>query len=145
MRVLVLAALVATAAAAPAAAQSGSTPPRDSSQVRLSLPREVFSYSGTGRRDPMVSLMNTGDIRPLLSEVDLVAIVFDETGSNHQAVLRNNKDKKTQYRVKTGSMLGRMRITQITRREVVFTLNEFGFSRQERLSVRPDTTAARTP
>jgi hypothetical protein len=121
--------------------QRGSAPARDTT-----LHREVFSYSSGGRRDPMVSLMNTSDLRPLISEVQIVAIAYDEGGSNHLAVLRNTVDKKnTLYRVRVGQMLGRMKVTQITRTDVVFTLDEFGFSRQERLSIKPDTTAKRTP
>ena len=128
-------------AAAPAAAQS-----RPDSG-RRTLEREVFSYSSGGRRDPMLSLVMSGDIRPLLAELELVAIIYDEGGSNHFALLRNiggSKDKGKQSRVKTGQMVGRARVTQITRKEVVFTLDEFGFSRQQRLAVKPDTIA-RTP
>lgn len=113
--------------------------------TQMSLQREVFRYDDGGRRDPMVSLMNTSDLRPLITEVQVVGIIYDEEGMNHVAILRNTVDKKTQYHVKLGQMLGRMKVTQITRREVVFTIDEFGFSRQERLSVKPDTTAKRTP
>lgn len=123
--------------------QSGGLKPDLRSQ--MTLQREVFSYSAGGRRDPMVSLMNTAEIRPLITEVQVIGIVYDEEGMNHMAILRNTVDKKTMYHVKIGQMLGRMKVTQITRREVVFTIDEFGFSRQERLSVKPDTTAARTP
>ena len=127
--------------AAPAAAQ---TRPDSGSRT---LEREVFSYSSGGRRDPMLSLVMSGDIRPLLAELELVAIIFDEGGSNHTALLRNigtSKEKGKQYRIKVGQMVGRMRVSQITRKEVVFTIDEFGFSRQQRLAVKPDTTA-RTP
>jgi hypothetical protein len=120
----------------------GSLPDTGSSKT---LQREVFSYADGGRRDPAVSLMNTEEIRPLITEVQLMGIVYDEEGMNHMAILRNIVDKKTQYRVKVGQMLGRLKVTQITRREVVFTVDEFGFSRQERLSLKPDTTAKRTP
>ena len=112
---------------------------------QMTIEREVFSYTGAGRRDPAVSLMNTDDLRPLISEVQVIGIMYDEEGTNSIAILRNTVDKKTQYRLKLGQMLGRMKVTQITRREVVFTIDEFGFSRQERLSVKPDTTVARTP
>jgi hypothetical protein len=141
--------MVAAAAllAPPAFAQGrGGAQTRADSGTRT-LEREVFTYQAGGRRDPMLSLVMSGDLRPLVSEVELVAIVYDEGGSNHMALLRNiggSKDKGKLYRIKVGQMLGRMRVTQITRKEVVFTLDEFGFSRQQRLAVRPDTTA-RTP
>jgi hypothetical protein len=132
--------------------QAGSSPQQrpveaTTQRASLTLEREVFSYPGNGRRDPMLSLTSSAELRPLLSELKLIAIIYDEEGSNHLAVLQNIADKsgKTQYRVKVGQALGRMRVAQITRREIVFTLNEFGFSRQERLSIKPDTTKARTP
>ena len=135
--------------AAPQAAQQVAPPARDliaDMGANMSLQREVFSYADGGRRDPAVSLMNTSEIRPLITEIQLIGIVYDEEGMNHMAILRNIVDtKKTQYHVKIGQMLGRLKVTQITRREVVFTVDEFGFSRQERLPLKPDTTAKRTP
>ncbi len=105
----------------------------------MTLQREVFTYNGAGRRDPMVSLMATGDIRPLISELKVTSIKYDESGSNHSAVLLNTTDKKTQYRVHVGQTLGRMKVTAITRKEVVFAIQEFGMDRTERLPIRPDT------
>lgn len=153
--VLVLAVAAGLAAAPAAVAQGGGQAGADSARARQgtdttvtlprrSLQREVYSYSSGGRRDPMVSLLNTADLRPLLSEVEIISIIFDHSGTNHVALLRNRADQKVQYRVRIGDMLGRNRVTQITRHEVLFTIEEFGFSRQERLSIKPDTTAART-
>jgi len=45
------------------------------------------------------------------------------------------------YRAKTGDIIGRLRVTQIRPREVVFTIQEFGFERQQTLSItRPEET-----
>jgi hypothetical protein len=111
----------------------------------ISIRREVFSYSARGRRDPMISLITSADLRPMFTEIELVGITYDEEGRNSVALFRNIEDKKnTMYRVKLGQQLGRMKVTQITRREVVLTLDEFGFSRQERMSIKPDTTRARS-
>lgn len=115
------------------------------SKGQMSIMREVYSYSAGGRRDPFLSLMSTGEIRPLITEVEVIGIVYDESGPQSEAILRNTADKKTQYRVKVGQTLGRMRIAQITRRDVVFNIEEFGLSRQVTLSVKPDTSKARTP
>jgi hypothetical protein len=109
---------------------------------QVSIMREVFSYGNRGRRDPMVSLMNSSEIRPLITEVEVIGIMF--AGTNSVATLRNLTDRKIIYRVKNGDGLGRMKVAQITATEVVFTIDEFGFSRTERLPIRPDTTA-RTP
>jgi hypothetical protein len=112
---------------------------------QVTLLREVFTYSDGGRRDPVVSLMSTADIRPLITELQLLSVFHDESGLRSNALLRNTTDKKTLYRVRVGQMLGRMTVTQITRTDVVFTIDEYGLNRQERLTIRPDTTGAKTP
>lgn len=92
--------------------------------------RETFSYEREGRRDPFVSLMTTSELRPLISDLKLVAIAFDPQGVNSVAVLRDLNTKE-QYRVKLGQLLGRMRVARISPKSVAFTVEEFGFSRQE--------------
>ena len=47
-----------------------------------------------------------------------------------------------QYRVSNGSTLGRMRVIQIRPRAVLFSIDEFGLSRQDSL-VWSDTTKVR--
>jgi hypothetical protein len=114
----------------------GSRTPRD-----ISISREVFSYEAAGRRDPFVSLLNTADLRPLLSDLVLVILTYDPKGVNSLAILRDAKTKD-QYRVRPGQLIGRMRVTAIERTRVVFTIDEFGFSRQETL-VFSDSTNVR--
>lgn len=103
--------------------------------------RESFTYSPDGRRDPFVSLLANGDLRPMLSDLRLVTIVYDPHGRS-VAILRDLSTKE-QYRVKAGQTLGRMRIAQIQPKSVTFTLEEYGFSRQEVLALN-DTTRARS-
>lgn len=105
--------------------------------------REVFDYDAGGHRDPFVSLMNTSELRPLITELKLVAVAFDPVGGNSVAVLRDLTSKE-QYRVRVGQTLGRMRVAAIHEKEVVFTIEEFGFSRQETLSM-VDSTKIRPP
>ena len=105
--------------------------------------REVFNYDAGGRRDPFVSLMNTSELRPLLSDLKLVAVAYDPLGRNSVAVLRDLTSKE-QYRVRVGQTLGRMRVAAIHEKEVVFTIEEFGYSRQETLNM-VDTTKTRPP
>ncbi len=104
--------------------------------------RETYAYPGMGRRDPFVSLMNTEELRPLLADLKLVAIAFDATGRNSVAVLRDMSTKE-QYRVKVGQELGRMRVAAIHQKNVVFGIEEFGYSRQESLAMT-DSTKVRT-
>jgi hypothetical protein len=114
------------------------------SRGQVQIMREVFTYAGRGRRDPMVSLMSSADIRPLISEVEVISILYTGNATTSMAVLRHLTAQNVIYRVKVGDMLGRMTVARIEPREVFFTLDEFGFSRTERLAVKPDTTA-RTP
>jgi hypothetical protein len=106
------------------------------------ISREVFSYGGTGRRDPFVSLMNTEDLRPLFQDLKLVAVAYDATGPNSVAVLRD-VTSKVQYRVKVGQEIGRMRVASIGQKSVLFGIEEFGYSRQETLAMT-DSTKVRT-
>ncbi|CAN5720000.1 hypothetical protein BH23GEM1_BH23GEM1_04520 [soil metagenome] len=105
--------------------------------------REVFEYNAAGRRDPFTSLLGSSDLRPLLIDLRLAAIAYDPNGRNSVAVLRDLTSKE-QYRVKVGETLGRMRVAAIQPRSVTFTIQEFGLSRQETLSMN-DTTRVRTP
>jgi hypothetical protein len=106
----------------------------------VSLNREVFSYDPAGRRDPFLSLLRTGDLRPMLSDLRLVTVLYDPTGRNSIAVMRDVATKD-QYRVKVGQTLGRMRVAQIQPRQIVFTIEEVGFSRQEPLALGDSSTA----
>lgn len=105
---------------------------RDSAAV--GLVREVFAYEGGGR-DPFVSLLKSGDIRPLLSDLKLVGIYYDQRyPARSVAVLRDVTNGK-RYRAKAGDVMGRLKVTQIRPREIVFTVQEFGFERQESLQL----------
>lgn len=150
---LVLVAAVATGAAtqsraaAPAKAPTSRTTPlpapatTDTAQ-RVLINRELFQYDADGRRDPFVSLLTTSDLRPLLQDLKLVAVAFDPNGRTSVAVMRDITSKE-QYRVRVGQTLGRMRVAAIQEKAVVFTIEEFGFSRQELLAMTADSTKTR--
>jgi hypothetical protein len=106
----------------------------DTAAPPQTLLREVFAYEGGGR-DPFMSLLKSGDVRPLISDLKLTTVVYDgRFGSRSVAVLRDITNRRL-YRVKTGDIIGRLKVTQIRPREVVFTVQEFGFERQETLSL----------
>ena len=126
-------------AAAPAPAPAA---PTAGVSAEVLISRETYSYPDAGRRDPFVSLMNTEEIRPLIGDLKLVAIAFDATGRNSVAVLRDIGTKE-QYRVKVGQQIGRMRVAAIHEKDVVFGIEEFGFSRQESVAMN-DSTKVRT-
>lgn len=125
--------------ATPASAVKGSKSPSE-----IVIARETYSYSSGGRRDPYKSLMTSSDVRPLLSDLRLVAVAFDPAGSNSVAILRDSFSK-VQYRVRTGQQLGRLRVSAIRQKAVLFTMEEFGFNRQETLTLSSDTTKVRNP
>jgi hypothetical protein len=120
------------AAGVVAAQAKPDTARHDSASV--ALVREVFAYEGGGR-DPFISLLKSGDIRPLLSDLKLVGIYYDQRYPVRSvAVLRDVTNGK-RYRAKAGDVLGRLKVTQIRPREIVFTVQEFGFERQESLQL----------
>ncbi len=123
---------------APLAAQA--KPPKPDSTARpdtaaaMTLVREVFAYEGGGR-DPFLSLLKTGDIRPLLTDLKLVGVYYDgRYPVRSVAVMRDVTNAKI-YRVKSGDIVGRLKVTTIRPREIVFTVQEFGFERQETLQL----------
>ena len=124
------------------AATPAAPAPAVSNGSELLINRETYSYPDAGRRDPFVSLMNTEEIRPLIGDLKLVAIAFDATGRNSVAVLRDVGTKE-QYRVKVGQQIGRMRVAAIHEKDVVFGIEEFGYSRQESVAMN-DSTKVRT-
>ena len=124
-------------------APASTAPAPKAATPELLVNRETYAYPGIGRRDPFVSLMNTEELRPLLGDLKLVAVALDPTGRNSVAVLRDMGTKE-QYRVKVGQEIGRMRVAAIRVKEVVFGIEEFGYSRQETLAMMVDSTKVRT-
>lgn len=108
--------------------------PKPDSNAAPVLKREIFSYEGGGR-DPFLSLLKSGDIRPLLSDLKLTGIYYDgRFAARSVAVLRDVTNNHI-YRVKPGEIIGRLKVTAIRPREIVFTVQEFGFERQESLTL----------
>ncbi|MGH7651416.1 MAG: hypothetical protein ACREMS_06185 [Gemmatimonadaceae bacterium] len=133
----------APATTAPAALKAPiPTPLPADTGSKVLINREVFQYEGDGRRDPFVSLLTTSDLRPLLTDLKLVAVAYDPRGQNSVAVLRD-VTSKDQYRVRVGQIIGRMRVAAIQEKDVIFTIEEFGYSRQEILPFVVDSTKMR--
>jgi hypothetical protein len=125
----------------PPAPKPALSPPADTTPKVL-ITREVFQYEGDARRDPFVSLLTTKDLKPMLVDLKLVAVAFDPRGQNSVAVLRD-VTSKDQYRVRVGQTIGRMRVAAIQEKAVIFTIEEFGYSRQEILPFVTDSTKTR--
>ena len=98
--------------------------------------RETFAYAG-GTRDPFNSLINKGKDGPEIGDLDLVGVYLDlRTPSNNVVVLREKATTAKRHKMRVGDQLGRSRLTQIRARDAVFTIQDFGFERQETLSLR---------
>jgi hypothetical protein len=132
------------AAPAPNAAKNAAPAPAASKgegKSDISLVRESFNYTADGRRDPFMSLMKTGELRPAVSDLKLVTVIYDPAGRS-VAILRDLTTKE-QYRIKVGQTLGRMRVASIQPKSVTFTVIAIGTTFQEVLALN-DTTRART-
>jgi len=144
----------ANTAARPGSTKAPSTPARSGTATpplpapdttsRVLINREVFQYEGDGRRDPFVSLLTTSDLKPLLNDLKLVGVAYDPRGQNSVAVLRDVTSKE-QYKVRVGQTLGRMRVAAIQPKAVIFTIEEFGYSRQELLPIAPPDSSKMRP
>ncbi len=120
---------------------AAASPIPERSKTEISLVRETFNYSADGRRDPFMSLMKTGELRPAVSDLKLVTVIYDPAGRS-VAILRDLTTKE-QYRIKVGQTLGRMRVASIQPKSVTFTVIAIGTTFQEVLALN-DTTRART-
>ncbi len=121
-------------AAAPGAGQVADSAAQDTAARRTGLVREVFAYR-SGGRDPFLSLLTSGDIRPLLDDLRLTTIVYDARyPARSVAVLRDVSVNK-RYEVRVDDELGRLRVVEIRPREIVMQLDEFGVTRQVTLAL----------
>jgi len=114
---------------------------KDTTGPTTTIMRETYDYAPSGRRDPFVSLLTTNELRPSMSDLRLTGILYDHAGGHSVATLRDI-GTNAQYRVTVGSALGRMRVAAIRLKTVLFTIEEFGSSRQDSL-VLGDSTKAR--
>jgi hypothetical protein len=140
------AAPVATAAPAADSVQKRGSVTQSGTKGSVTFYREVFSYEGEGRRDPFLSLMATGELRPMVSDLTLVGIIYDESGRNSVAILVDASAGGQTYRRRVGDSLGRMKVIRITEKDITFNIYEFGSARQETLLIdRNPRTGARRP
>lgn len=97
--------------------------------------RETFSYSGASR-DPFVSLIDLPTEGPEFVNLQLVAIYQDLRYAGNSIAVVRDKGANKRYSVRVGDRIGRLKIAQIRQRDVVFTIEDLGFERQETLSLR---------
>jgi len=96
--------------------------------------RETFAYGGGGR-DPFVSLLDAEQIGPEFGDLQLLGIYFDGARpARSVAVLRDRVSGK-RYSLKSGDRAGRLSVVSVRQRDVLFSIEDFGFERQETLSL----------
>ncbi len=131
---------------APAAVPAGQTDPTIQAQdaawadsVRrakeMEMSRETFAYSGS-TRDPFNSLLNMAKSGPEVADLQLVGIYQNLRSPRGSVAVFREKDGGKRHKLRAGDQLGRSRLLQIRERDVVFMIEDFGFERQETLSLR---------
>lgn len=124
----------------PVAAQTAPKPrvdvaPKRDSSISSTIYREVFSYESAGRRDPFVSLMATGELRPLLADLALISVIYDVATPRRSIALLTDGSTGQTYRTTVGGTLGRMKVTRIGAQDITFSIEEYGLSRQQTLVI----------
>jgi hypothetical protein len=101
----------------------------------IEVMRETFAYAG-GTRDPFASLINGSTTGPEIADLDLVGVYQDLRSTGNSVVVLREKATAKRHKMRVGDQLGRARLVQIRPRDAVFTIRDFGFERQETLSLR---------
>jgi hypothetical protein len=131
----------APATPAPATAVDAVEAPPQADPSGGDVLRETYAYGG-GARDPFLSLINTKSAGPELVDLVLVAIYQDMRSSANSVVVLREKQSGKRHKLRTGDQIGRLRVAQIRTKDVVFTVEDFGFERQETLSLRKQEDVA---
>ena len=119
----------------PDSMRSDSMPADSTAGHETEVQRETFAYSG-GTRDPFGSLMNLKNAGPELADLQLVGVYQDLRNSANSVAVLREKVTSRRHKVRVGDQLGRLRVRQILARDVVFNIEDFGYERQETLSLR---------
>ena len=93
------------------------------------LMREVFSYRGAVR-DPFVSLIESGDVRPLVQDLRITSITYDPRYPAASVAVLRDTILNQAYALRVGDEVGRIRVAEITPGQVVLIVSEFGSERQ---------------
>ncbi|MBA3443953.1 MAG: hypothetical protein H0T58_03740 [Gemmatimonadales bacterium] len=126
-----------TALVAAMAAATDSARVADSTQKarETEMSRETFAYSGS-TRDPFNSLLNMAKSGPEVADLQLVGIYQNMRSSSGNVAVFREREGGKRHKLRAGDQLGRSRVVQIRERDVVFMIEDFGFERQETLSLR---------
>lgn len=124
--------------AAPGAAQQPMHLPAP--EPKLVFDREVFSYGGTGRRDPFKPLIGKESLGPLFDDLKLKGIIYSSDPARSIVLVQDGSKKL--YRAKRGEVIGNSRVVEIRPLAVRFAVENFGMVRYEVLELREGAAAA---
>ena len=79
------------------------------------------------------SLLRTGAVRPLLGDLRVTTINYDNQFPMNSVAVINDTTENERYAVRVGDQLGRLRVSSIRVREVVLSYEEFGRELQDTL------------
>ena len=119
----------------PSVAQDGAAADSAQKGNEMDMSRETFAYSGAAR-DPFNSLLNMAKTGPELADLQLVGIYQNLRAPSASVAVFREKDGGKRHKLRAGDQVGRSRLVQIRDRDVVFMIEDFGFERQETLSLR---------
>ena len=122
-------------ASMPSAAQDMAAADSIQKAREMDMSRETFAYSGAAR-DPFNSLLNMAKNGPELADLQLVGIYQNLRSPSASIAVFREKDGGKRHKLRAGDQVGRSRLVQIRDRDVVFMIEDFGFERQETLSLR---------
>ena len=111
------------------------TAEQDSAAASLEVSREVFAYRGSGR-DPFVSLLKSGDVRPLPQDLRVVGITFDPRYPQRSVAVLHDVSDLRRFTVRPGDVVGRIRVVEVRATEIIAVVQEFGVDRQVVLPLR---------
>jgi hypothetical protein len=101
----------------------------------IEVMRETFAYGGS-TRDPFLSLINLTNIGPEIGDLELVGVYQNLRSRTNSLVVLREKVSLKRHKMRVGDQVGRARLVQIRPRDAVFTIQDFGYERQETLSLR---------
>lgn len=101
----------------------------------IEVMRETFAYVG-GTRDPFASLIDVANSGPEIGDLELVGVYQDLRSHTNSVVVLREKVSTKRHKLRVGDQVGRARLVRIRPREAVFMIQDFGYERQETLSLR---------
>ncbi len=96
--------------------------------------RETFAYGGGGR-DPFLSLLDAEQIGPEFADLQLLGIYYDGARPARSVAVLRDRVSGRRYSMRAGDRAGRLGVVSVRERDVLFSIEDFGYERQETLSL----------